>query len=107
MTHAGDSTSPAVNDGPVGSPADKEELMHALVAVILPKGIRHREARTVVARTMEPYSQETGQGMWDWYQVGGRFTGVYSGYNPNTDPANSATCDLCRGTGKRHDMERQ
>ncbi len=81
--------------------------MHALVAVILPKGIKHREARTVIARTMEPFSQEGGQGMWDWYQVGGRFTGIFSGYNPNTDPANSETCDLCRGTGKRTDMEVQ
>lgn len=79
--------------------------MHALVAVILPKGIKHAEARTVVARTMEPYSQETGQGMWDWYQVEGRFTGVFSGYNPKTDPENSEVCNLCRGTGRRPDMK--
>lgn len=25
---------------------------------------------------------------WDWYQIGGRWTGTFSGYDPETDPAN-------------------
>lgn len=38
---------------------------------------------------------------WDWYVVGGRFTGTLDGYDPNADDRNYATCRLCAGTGKR------
>lgn len=41
---------------------------------------------------------------WDWYQVGGRYTGHLDGYDPETDPQNIVTCNLCEGTGKRLDM---
>ena len=44
-------------------------------------------------------------GWWDWYQIGGRWTGVLDGYDPSADPANKETCYLCGGTGKRTDME--
>lgn len=40
---------------------------------------------------------------WDWYQIGGRFTGNLDGYNPYEDPRNQETCDLCAGTGVRPD----
>jgi len=40
---------------------------------------------------------------WDWYQIGGRWTGFYSDYNPATDPKNIEVCDLCEGTGMRDD----
>lgn len=55
-----------------------------------------------VERAMGP-SEENG-GFWDWYVIGGRWTGALDGYDPETDPANVETCDLCRGTGKRGDM---
>lgn len=41
---------------------------------------------------------------WDWYVVGGRFTGVLDGYDPTADPENWETCRLCHGTGQRTDM---
>jgi hypothetical protein len=41
------------------------------------------------------------QSKWDWYQIGGRWTGAISGYDPNLDPRNWRTCDLCNGTGTR------
>jgi len=42
---------------------------------------------------------------WDWWQVGGRYSGKFSpGYDPETDPNHQETCWLCRGTGKRIDM---
>jgi hypothetical protein len=41
---------------------------------------------------------------WDWYLIGGRFTGVLDGYDPTQDPENWETCRLCHGTGQRTDM---
>ena len=38
---------------------------------------------------------------WDWYQIGGRWTGFFDGYEPNDDPELLETCDLCGGTGDR------
>lgn len=40
---------------------------------------------------------------WDWWTIGGRWTGYLSGYDPRTDIANRETCDLCAGTGRRDD----
>jgi hypothetical protein len=42
-------------------------------------------------------------GRWDWYQVGGRWTGALSDYDPGEDPENWETCRLCDGTGMRND----
>jgi hypothetical protein len=41
---------------------------------------------------------------WDWWQIGGRWTGILDGYDPDTDPKNIEVCSLCRGTGTRRDM---
>ena len=38
-------------------------------------------------------------GFWDWYQIGGRWTGTLSGYDPETDPANREPCEDCEATG--------
>lgn len=40
---------------------------------------------------------------WDWWQIGGRWTGVLTDYNPAADPANYEPCRLCDGTGTRTD----
>jgi hypothetical protein len=41
---------------------------------------------------------------WDWWQIGGRWTGaLVPDYNPEEDPENIETCNLCHGTGKRDD----
>lgn len=38
---------------------------------------------------------------WDWWQVGGRWTGMMDPeYDPQTDPNNIEKCDLCGGTGR-------
>lgn len=39
-----------------------------------------------VQRAMGP-SEESG-GFWDWYQIGGRWTGAFDDYDPEKDPAN-------------------
>lgn len=38
-----------------------------------------------VQEAMGP-SEESGGGFWDWYQIGGRWTGTFDGYDPDTDP---------------------
>lgn len=45
------------------------------------------------------------KGQWDWYEIGGRWTGDFvEDYDPYKDPDNLETCFLCRGTGKRDDQ---
>jgi hypothetical protein len=46
---------------------------------------------------------ENPQGYWDWWSIGGRWTGRLSGYDPETDPTNSEVCFICAGTGRRDD----
>lgn len=36
---------------------------------------------------------------WDWWQIGGRWTGVLTDHDPETDPRNLETCRSCTGTG--------
>jgi len=58
---------------------------------------------SVIDRLLAPYEEKDewgGEGTrWDWYQIGGRFTGLLDGYDPTTDPANFETCRYCEGTG--------
>ena len=55
-----------------------------------------------LACLMAPYHHEL-----DWYLVGGRWTGLFTGYNPREDPANIEVCYLCNGTGVRNDTVAQ
>jgi hypothetical protein len=48
-------------------------------------------------------STSNPEGIWDWYQVGGRWTGFLDGYDPEQDPKNIQKCEICGGTGKRTD----
>lgn len=40
---------------------------------------------------------------WDWYEIGGRWTGSLDGYDPEKDPDNIENCPICNGTGMRND----
>lgn len=83
--------------------------MHAVALVILPKDALDPEAH--VKQAMAPFEEEFDdeadryRGHWDWWQIGGRWTGKLSGYDPRLDPDNIKTCSLCNGTGKRPDAE--
>lgn len=44
-----------------------------------------------------------GGAKWDWYEIGGRWTGMLTDYDPGEDPENWETCPVCRGTGSRDD----
>lgn len=88
--------------------------MHFATLVILPEGVspKHRgDVEVAINELLAPYCEETPDGeynekngKWDWYQIGGRYTGRLTGYDPAKDPRNWETCDLCRGTpGFRND----
>jgi hypothetical protein len=57
------------------------------------------DLEAAVDELFKPYQDQH----WDWYQIGGRWTGSLDGYDPDSDPANVETCPLCAGTGKRLD----
>lgn len=90
--------------------------MHYSAFVLIPGT---GEVDELVAEAMAPYDEnraieqaadEDGctywhnpVGFWDWYQIGGRWTGLLSSYDPHTDPSLMEVCDLCVGTGRRND----
>ena len=54
--------------------------------------------RPDVEHLLAPY----GDGKeWDWYSIGGRYTGRLDGYDPDKDPNLVVTCNQCDGTGIR------
>lgn len=64
------------------------------------------QIKKAMAPHEEEYSEDTDSfsGFWDWYQIGGRWTGVHNpDYEPEQDPQNIEKCDLCHGTGFRAD----
>jgi hypothetical protein len=80
--------------------------MHYSNLVVVPDD--GRDPKEHVDRILEPHNEELdgGGGWWDWYQVGGRWTGLLvPGYDPEKDPRNIKTCRLCNGTGKRTDVQ--
>lgn len=62
-----------------------------------------------IAHQMAPFDEDGewgGEGSrWDWWSIGGRYTGKFSepGYLPHLDPKNFKQCWLCNGGGLRND----
>lgn len=92
--------------------------MHYFAAVVVPPDTTIETAEQVVRPLLEPFNEEleieqytedgetywrNPQGKWDWWTVGGRWTGVWSDYDPTTDTANLEPCFICQGTGMRMD----
>jgi len=76
--------------------------MHYHAEVWIPNNENVKEQ---IEAAMEPYCEDC-KGFWDWYQIGGRWSGSHiPDYNPNEDPKNLEICSLCDGTGTRPDME--
>lgn len=48
-------------------------------------------------------STRNPKGTWDFWQIGGRWTGVLDDYDPEKDIDNIEVCNICGGTGKRMD----
>lgn len=81
--------------------------MHFSAGVVVPPGTSWEDAEKLVEEAMAPHREGINEdGWWDWWQIGGRYTGKYSEYDPKADPANTETCYLCEGTGRREDAER-
>lgn len=91
--------------------------MHYYALAIVPA---EGDLDALLAETMSPYDENehledhhdakydetyerNPRGLWDWYQIGGRYSGRLSGYNPGADPALTEVCWLCNGTGLRND----
>ena len=75
-------------------------MSHFAVLVLCPETTRKINA--AVTRLLAPYN-ESGRGLrggtwWDWWQIGGRHTGMLDkDYDPETDPANIEACEYCEG----------
>lgn len=76
-------------------------MTHFAAVVLVPKDVLVLEER--VAVLLEPYKEEEEWGedgtRWDWWQIGGRFTGTLSGYEWWKDEENYSKCKFCGGTG--------
>jgi hypothetical protein len=81
--------------------------MHYYALAIVPA---EGDLDELLAETMAPFDENAEDHddaavpfSWDWYQVGGRYTGRLSGADPQRDPRNWERCFLCEGTGLRND----
>lgn len=56
-----------------------------------------------VERLLAPYDENgvwfRENSKWDWWVIGGRWTGVLDGYDPDQDPRNLEPCEYCEATG--------
>lgn len=82
-------------------------MSHFSTLVIVEGPVTRETAQDRVAPLLAPYD-ENGHwfkdgSKWDWWQIGGRWTGALSGYDPEADPLNIEICDLCNGSGTRND----
>lgn len=81
-------------------------MSHFAVVVLTKAAADDRDAVLAdVERLLAPYD-EAGEwfadgSRWDWWQIGGRFTGALDGYDPGEDPENLTACEVCEGTGTR------
>ncbi|GAA1578865.1 hypothetical protein [Leucobacter aridicollis] len=77
--------------------------MHYYALVEVPEGDEPFEKR--LAAVLAPHKEgvEGGSELWDWWILGGRWSGRLSGYDPYTDPVNQKRCWLCQGTKFRND----
>lgn len=80
--------------------------MHYMIGVVLPFQYEEPKLTEAIEEILKPWDERDGEnenGRWDWWQLGGRWTGAWSDYDPATDPANMEMCRLCHGTGMRND----
>lgn len=79
--------------------------MHYLAYVLIPAD---GSPDAHVERLMAPHCESNNceRGFWDFWQIGGRWTGYLSGVDPAKDPLNHERCPLCRMTpGVRYDLD--
>jgi hypothetical protein len=77
--------------------------VHFYALVVIPAD---GDVDELVAQAMAPFDDSADSPdrlLWDWYQIGGRYTGSLSGYDPWSDPSLLETCEYCGGSGLRDD----
>ncbi len=75
--------------------------MHYHAEVWLPS---KEDVEEQLAEILGPHQEGENGGWWDWYQVGGRWSGAHhTEYSPEKDPRNWERCGICKGTGIRED----
>ena len=79
--------------------------MHYHAEIWIPDDVDWIQLETLINDTMAPYNKNFhDNGWWDWWQVGGRYSGRHQpGYNPEDDPRNIEDCKVCDGSGFRRD----
>lgn len=95
--------------------------MHASCLVAIP-GCYDGDIEEAVAALMGPFDENlevelihdpdypdedymgNPRSFWDWWQIGGRWTGCLSDYDPQLDPNNVEACFICNGSGMRMDV---
>jgi hypothetical protein len=68
-------------------------MHYGVLVIVEPDSLSSIEA--AVEEALAPYQDKE----WDWYQIGGRWTGALDGYDPELDPANKKPCEFCEATG--------
>lgn len=85
-------------------------MSHAVVIVALSEddiAAAGGDVDSAVSHQMEPFDENGCDEMfeegsrWDWWVIGGRWTGKLTGYEPLKDRDNYDRCWLCEGTGSR------
>jgi hypothetical protein len=83
-------------------------VSHFATVVLVDEPVTRETAADVVSPLLAPYD-ENGEWLaegsrWDWWVIGGRWTGELTGdCDPRDDIANYEVCNLCGGTGERPD----
>ena len=71
-------------------------------AIILVKAASRREA----VKNAKQFLHRFGRGrVYDYYSLGGYWSGLLTGYEPRDNPLNQETCSHCHGTGKDASQE--
>jgi len=75
--------------------------MHYHCEIWLPEVLNYSDATYKVERMLQNYHEESKRGFYDWYVIGGRYTGSHDNYNPQDDIKNITLCSICNGKGIR------
>ncbi len=62
--------------------------MHYHLEIILPPTEDIEKAIAEILQQFDENEEENTNSFWDWYQIGGRYTGCHDEYEPTKDPKN-------------------
>lgn len=75
-------------------------MSHFVCLIVTPS----KPTQADLSRILAPYKEDQNETKWDWWVIGGRWSGYFTpGYDPFNDPDNLEVCGCCAGTGVRKD----